>query len=172
MLGASPISITYSFAENESNKIENEEFKTILTEKVVDGKLQVRQYTLPEDFSETDLKRMLSFEGQISWAYVNYKMYQSGIVLFDGKVSKIGENLWEISVENDSNEELSYKIVFSGKNPKTEEENGFAISFMNNIIKNLETAQNSRLMQSEESFINPEKSVSYNQEFKNSILVR
>ena len=33
--------------------------------------------------------------GQTSgWAYVNYKAYNSGIVLFDGKASKVGDNLW------------------------------------------------------------------------------
>ena len=41
---------------------------------------------------------MLSLEGQISgWTYMNHKAYHSGIVLFDGKASRIGENLWEIS---------------------------------------------------------------------------
>ena len=173
MLGASPLSVTYSFAENESNQVENREFRAILTEKVVDGKLQVRQYSLPEEFSEEDLKRMLSSDGQISWAYVNYKMYQSGIILFDGKVSKIGENLWEISMEDDSNkDDLSYKIVFSGKIGESDEENGFAISLMNSIIKNPETAQNVKLVQIGESIINSEKSFDSNQEFRNSILVR
>ena len=172
MLGASPLSVTYSFAENESNQVENREFRAILTEKVVDGKLQVRQYSLPEEFSEDDLKRMLSSDGQISWAYVNYKMYQSGIILFDGKVSKIGENLWEISIENDSNKDLSYKIVFSGKIAETDEGNVFAISFMNSIVKNPEMAQNVKLLQIGESIINSEKSIDSNQEFRNSILVR
>ncbi len=65
------------------------------TEKVVDGKLQVHHCVLPENVSEIGLKRMLSFDGQMSWAYVNYKAYQSGIVLFDGKASKMGENLWD-----------------------------------------------------------------------------
>ena len=172
MLGASPLSVTYSFAESESNQVENREFRTILTEKVVDGKLQVRQYSLPEDFSEEDLKRMLSSDGQISWAYVNYKMYQSGIILFDGKVSKISENLWEISIEDDSNKDLSYKIVFSGKIAETDEENGFTISFMNSIVKNPEMAQNVKLLQIGESIINSEKSIDSKQEFRNSILVR
>ena len=172
MLGASPLSVTYSFAENESNQLENREFRAILTEKVVDGKLQVHQYSLPEEFSEEDLKRMLLSDGQISWAYVNYKMYQSGIILFDGKVSNIGENLWEISIEDDSNKDLSYKIVFSGKIAETDEENGFAISFMNSIVKNPETAQNVKLLQIGESIINSEKSINSNQEFRNSILVR
>ena len=169
MLGASLLSVNYSFAENERNQEQNKELRGILTEKLVDGKLEVRQYVLPEETSEVDLKRMLSFEGQMSWAYVNFKTYQSGIILFDGKASKIGENLWEISIENVSSEDLSFKIVFSGKIAEIEEQNVFAISFMNSIIKNPETAQNIRLLQIGESVINPEKSIGVNQEFKNSI---
>ena len=168
MLGASPISVIYSFAENENDQEENRELRVILTEKVVDGKLEVRQYALPEEISEGDLKRMLSFDGQISWAYVNYKMYQSGIVLFDGKASKIGENLWGISIENESNENLSFKIVFSGKIGETGEENEFVISLMNSIIKNPETVQNIRLLQIGESVMNSERTNGSNQEFRNS----
>ena len=169
MLGASPLSVNYSFADNESNQEQDREFRGILTEKVVDGKLEVRQYALPEEITDADLKRMLSFEGQMSWAYVNFKTYQSGIILFDGKASKIGENLWEISIQDVSNEDLSFKIVFSGKIAETDEQNVFAISFMNSMIKNPETAQNIRLLQIGESVINPEKSIGSNQEFKNSI---
>ena len=168
MLGASPLSVNYSFADNESNQVENRELGVILTEKVVDGKLQVRQYALPEETTDMDLKRILSFEGQMSWAYVNFKTYESGIIIFDGKASKIGENLWEISIEDDPNEDLNFKIVFSGKIAETNEQNVFAISFMNSIIKNPETAQNIRLLQIEESVINPEKSIGSNQEFRNS----
>jgi len=78
----------------------------------------------------------------------------------------------EISIENDSNKDLSYKIIFSGKIAETDEENGFAISFMNSIVKNPETAQNVKLLQIGESIINSEKSIDSNQEFRNSILVR
>jgi len=165
MLGASPISVIYSFAENED---ETGELRVILTEKVVDGKLEVRQYALPEEISEGDLKRMLSFDGQISWAYVNYKMYQSGIVLFDGKASKISENLWGISVENESAENLSFKIVFSGKMGETGEENEFVISLMNSIIKNPETVKNIKLLQIGESVMSAERTNGSNQEFRNS----
>ena len=105
MLSASPLSVTYTFAENEGKQVENREFKAILTEKMIDGKLQVRQYVLSEEISEADLKRTLSFDDQMSWAYVNYKAFQSGIILFDGKASKIGENLWEISIKKDLEEE-------------------------------------------------------------------
>ena len=135
---------------------------------MVDGKLEVRQYALPEEISKADLKRMISFDGQISWAYVNYKMYQSGIILFDGKISKIGENLWGISTENESNENLSFKIVFSGKSGEMNKENEFVISLMNSVIKNPETVQNIRLLQIGESEINSEGINGSNQEFRNS----
>ena len=169
MLGASPLSVSFSFAENESDKIENEELRAILTEKVVDGKLEVRQYVLPEEIFEADLKRMLSLDDQISWAYVNYKMYQSGIILFDGKVSKMGEDLWKISIESDSNMELIYKIVFSGKITETREDTRFVISFINSTIKNSEITQNVKFLQIGESIINSEKLIDSNQTFRNSI---
>ncbi len=172
MLGASPLSVTYSFAEINSQE-ENRELRAILTEKVVDGKLEVHHYALPDDFSEVDLQRMLSFDGQMSWAYMNYKSYHSGIVIFDGKASKIGENLWEISIdENVSSDDLSYRVVFSGKIAETGEENEFVTLFMNSMIKNPDTAQNIRLLQIGESVINSEKAITSNQESRNSISVR
>ena len=172
MLGASPLSVNYAFADNEENQVQNRELRAILTEKIVDGKLQVHHYALPEDLSDEDLKRMLSFDDQMSWAYVNYKAYQSGIVIFDGKASKSGENQWEISIEDVPNGKIIYKVVFSGKIVETKEENEFAISFMNSMIKNLETAQNIRLLENVDSAINSEKPIGSNQEFKNSIPVR
>ncbi len=172
MLGASPLSVNYGFAENEENQVQNSQLRAILTEKMIDGKLKVHQYVLPEGLSDDDLKRMLSFDGQMSWAYVNYKAYQSGIVIFDGKASKSGENQWEISIENVPKGKIIYKVVFSGKIVETKEENEFAISFMNSMIKNLETAQNIRLLENVDSAINSEKSSGSNQEFRNSISVR
>ena len=165
MLGASPLSVTYSFAENEGNR----ELRGILTEKIVDGKLVVHHYALPEEFSEADLKRILSFDGETSWGFINYKEYQSGIILFDGKASKNSENLWEISEEDVLDGNLICKIVFSGKIIETNEENVFTVSFVNSMIKNLETAQNIRLLQIGESATDSEKSICSNQEFKNSI---
>ena len=55
MLGASPLSVNYSFAENDENQEQNRELRGILTEKVIDGKLQVNHYALPEDLSDEDL---------------------------------------------------------------------------------------------------------------------
>lgn len=170
MLAASPLSVTYSFAENEGQLEENRELRTILTEKIIDGKLKVQHYAIPDEVTEADLQRMLSFDGQISWAFVNYKAYNTGIVLFDGKASKVGENLWEISIDdNISEEDLSYKVVFSGKITETDEENVFAVSIMNSVIKNPEMTQNVRLLQIGESVVNSEKSIGSNQEFRNSI---
>jgi hypothetical protein len=212
MLGASPLSVTYSFADMEDSqedekgqnnpKAENNQKKrlgAILTEKVVNGKLEVRHYALPDDITEEDMQRTLFLEGHISdWAYVNYKAYHSGIILFDGKASKIGENLWEISTndmlnldpqfdlessvksngsyavmhETASDEDLSYRVIFSGKIAETDEENVIVISFMNSSLKNSEIGQNIKFQQIGQLSINSEKSISSNQEFRNSISVR
>ena len=128
MLGFSPMSVTYSFGDSDEFQAKNESenspsqqkerlLRAILTEKVVNGKLEIRQYSLPEDTSEKDMHRMLSFDGETSgWTYVNYKACQSGIVLFDGKASKIGDNLWKISSNGTLNlEERQFDLKLSGK---------------------------------------------------------
>ena len=164
MLAASPLSVTYAFGENNGNP---EELRAILTEKVVDGKLKVNHYALPDGLSEADLQRTLSIDGQMSWAYVNYESYNAGIVLFDGKASKLGENLWEISMnENILDEEIIFQVVFSGKTTESDEENVFAVSLVNSMIKNPETDQSLRLLQIGEPIIN---SIDSNQEYRNSI---
>jgi len=184
MLSASPLSVTYSFADIEDSQEEEKtqnnrkaekstqkvRLSVILTEKVVNGKLEVRHYALPDDTTEEDMRRTLSFEGQtLGWAYVNSKAYHSGIILFDGKASKVGENLWGISTNgalnlvdrqfdlelsgksNDSNaviyetisdEDLSYRVIFSGKVAETDEVNVMVISFINSSLKNPEMGQN------------------------------
>jgi len=63
MLVVSPLSVTNTFGENDSNP---EEFRAILTEKMVDGKLEVSYYTLPDGLSEIDLERTLSIDDQMS----------------------------------------------------------------------------------------------------------
>lgn len=168
MLSASHLSVNYTFAENEEIQIQKTEFRTILTEKVVDGKLEVYHYTLSDEISDEELKRILSIEGQMSWAYVKFKAYQSGIVLFDGKVSSIGEDIWKISIKDQvSDEDLNYKVVFSGKIAETEEENVAAVSLMNSMMKNPEAAQKIRLVETGENIRNSEKSFDFYQEFRN-----
>jgi len=212
MLGASPLSVTYSFADiedNQEDKKEQDNSKTekstqknrlgvILTEKVVNGKLEVRHYALPDDTTEEDMQRTLSIEGQTSgWAYVNYKAYHSGIIIFDGKASKVGENQWEISSngtlnlsdrqlelsgkrngsyaiihETTSDEILNYRVIFSGKVAEIDEENVIVIPFINSSLKNPEMGQNTKFLQIEELSINLGTAISSNQEFRNSISVR
>ena len=63
MLSPAPLAVTYSYAESEeslepektqedpksTNKFQIERFGAILTEKVVNGKLEVKQFSLPKD---------------------------------------------------------------------------------------------------------------------------
>jgi len=102
MLSASPLSVTYSFAdlsdyqdEKTNNpdvpkNIQNSRLRIILTEKLSNGKLEVLHYALPDDISDDDKQRMPSFEDQRpGWAYGNYNTFHSGIVIFDDKASKV-----------------------------------------------------------------------------------
>ena len=87
---------------------------------------------------------------QMTWGYVNYKSYSVGIVIFDGKASKLGENLWEISIDEDIlDEQVIFQVVFSGKITESDEENAVAVSLMNSVIKNPETTQNLKSLQIE-----------------------
>ena len=88
---------------------------------------------------------------------------------FDGKVSKLGENLWEVIKNEDlSDVELGFKVVFSGFDVESEE-NVIVVALMNFMIKNLESAQNIKILQVGDQAINAENIVGSNQEFRNSI---
>lgn len=171
MLSAAPLGVSYSYAENEENNgkfetltkpnepsiYQNEGNLAILTEKIVDGRLETRQFSLPQDVSREDLSRILPIEGTSAWTYVNYKPYHSGIVLFDGKVSKMGDRYWKISVNGTMNlskgeinlhlsgqsnnsesikekfpsEDLDYRVIFSGKMVESDQEDAMIMAFMN-----------------------------------------
>ena len=107
--------MTYSFADTSRNSQEetqenqlhvekntqNERIKWILTEKIVNGKLEVRHYALPDRILMEDMKRiLLSDEKTPSWTYVTHNAYESGIVLFDGKVFKEESEFWTIVSNN------------------------------------------------------------------------
>ncbi len=188
MLLTAPLGVSYSYAENEEN-LEFEEIqydpmlpenshldgiRTFLTEKVVNGKLEVMEFVLPKDTTNEDMKRILSLEGTSGWSYINSQAYHSGIVLFDGNASRAGDKYWKISVngtlnlfkgeldhnlggksnnsateisENSFNENLDYKVIFSGKMIEYDEESEFAITFMNSALKNPETNMDVKLLQ-------------------------
>ena len=203
MLFSSTLSVNYSFAESEEiqeekSKLENirkDRLWTILTEKVVNGKLEVQHYTLPSNISEEDMHRELSLDGQTTgWAYVNYKVYHSGIVLFDGKASKVGENLWEISsndilnfresqfdlqlnVESNKiiqesvlDKELNFRIIFTGKLVETNQEDVLSLYFTILGLKNTTTVQNLNFLPIVIMSDFSEKVIDSNQEFENSVL--
>ena len=187
MLSTAPLGVSYSYAETEENleieEIQNDpnlpetpnidRIRTILTEKVVNGKLEVMELILPKDTTDDDVNRILSLEGTSGWSLIDFQEYHSGIVLFDGKVSKVGEKYWKISVhgtldlskgslnlhlsgksnnsnpeikENSSTENLDYRVIFSGKMEESDKENVFAIAFMNST-QIPETSQNIKLLQ-------------------------
>ena len=186
MLSTAPLGVSYSFAEIEENSEYEEipydpnleeytqldEIRVILVEKVIDGKLEEIEFVLPKDTVEEDFDRILDLEGTSSWSYVTYNTYNSGIVLFDGKVSKLGQQFWKISLsgtlnlskgelnldfsgksnnstnENspNSSEDLDYRVVFSGNLDESDEENVFAFAFMN-PIQGSEPVKNFKFLQ-------------------------
>lgn len=206
MLGASPLSVIYSFgeeyqkengkdAQNIGKNLKKGRLSIILTEKIVNERLEVQHYIVPKGLSEDDKQRMLSFEDEIlGWAYVNYKAYHAGITLFDGKATRVGENMWQISTDNmlkiGDNEfglkfsegynnhevmnesplemDLSYKVIFSGKITETDHEDVLINSFINSGL-NSETSQNIAFSQTVDAIINSEKLVVSNQDFTESI---
>lgn len=191
MLGISPLTVSYSYSEEIVPKSEKTEildqkerkWKIILTEKVVDGKLELSQYTVSNDFSKNDMHEMLLSEGRTNWTHTTHKAYQTGIVLFDGKASKIDEKLWKVSsdeISNPSNElpkpdssiildktiqneEFSYKVIFSGKMTESYMDSNFLISLMSFGLNDSEDGQNLGLNQSK--FSSLEKPNDQNLEF-------
>ena len=183
MLATSPLAVTYAQAEvTEENDQEvsksvkmtrSEKVKAILAEKIVDGKLQVRQFDIAEDASPDEIRKALMFEGKTTgWAYVSGKAYNSGIVLFDGKAIKIGERSWDLSSKGEmevagrtldldlkgkahghrvilhgtaTNNDLEYRVVLSGNVAQSGEEDIFAIAFVHAGLKNPESGPNIKL---------------------------
>ena len=62
MLSTSPLSVTYSFTDLGDHQ--NSRLRIILSEKLVNGKLKIRYFTLSADFSGNNIQRMPSFEDQ------------------------------------------------------------------------------------------------------------
>ena len=212
MLSTAPLGVSYSYAENEEN-LEFEEIqydiqipenshldgiRTILTEKVVNGKLEVMEFVLPKDTTNEDMKRILSLEGTSGWSYINSQAYHSGIVLFDGNASRAGDKYWKISVngtlnlfkgeldhklsgksnsstteisESPFNENLGYRVIFSGKMIESDEENVFAIAFMNSTLKNPETGIDIKILQFGSPTSESVSSIDCTEKVRNSFLV-
>ncbi len=210
MLSTAPLGVSYSYAEIEENteyeeipydpRLEEytqfDEIQVILVEKVIDGKLEEMEFILPKDTVEEDFERILSLEGTSSWSYVTYKTYNSGIVLFDGKVSKLGQQFWKITLSGtlnlskgelnldfsgksnnstnktsqNSSEDLDYRVVFSGNLDESDEENVFAIASMNSSQVS-ETVKNFKFLQFGNLTSENEKNSGWDQYMRNPGLV-
>ena len=190
MLAASPLTVTYVDADLANENVEEsikfstdkvkskqekkQVLKTILTEKAVDGKLLVRHFEVPEDASPDEIRKILLSYGETrGWAYVKNKSYNAGIVLFDGKVIKVGERDLKLSSQgtikrgktlesdlsgraydsqiilhgNASNNDFRYRIVLSGKIAQTENEDSLAIAFIHAGLKNPEMGSSIKFFQ-------------------------
>lgn len=182
MLAASPLAVTYAQADTiqddnslESKFEEREHAKTILAERIVDGKLQVRHFEVSENVSNDEIRRTLMFNGEThGWAYVNAKAYNSGIVLFNGKAIKVSENDWKLSAQGTievgersldldlsgrvhsqnvimygtaSNDELQFRIILTGNVAQSGEDNTFAIAFIHAGLKDSENNEMIKLYQ-------------------------
>ena len=93
MLSTAPLGVSYSYAEIEENleleEIQNDlnlpenshldRTRTILTEKVVNGKLKVMELILPKDTTDEDINRILSLGCFVS---LSYKLFNALIVQF------------------------------------------------------------------------------------------
>ena len=210
MLSTAPLGVSYSYAEIEENteyeeipydpRLEEytqfDEIQVILVEKVIDGKLEEMEFILPKDTVEEDFERILSLEGTSSWSYVTYKTYNSGIVLFDGKVSKLGQQFWKITLSGtlnlskgelnldfsgksnnstnktsqNSSEDLDYRVVFSGNLDESDEESVFAIASMNSSQVS-ETVKNFKFLQFGNLTSENEKNPGWDQYMRNPGLV-
>jgi hypothetical protein len=212
MLMASPLTVTYAQTDtfdsevmDSSNKeiskseIREEKVKAILAERIVDGKLLVRQFDVPENASSDEIRKILMFDGKTNgWAYIHGKAYNSGIVLFDGRAIKIGEQSWKLSTKGEikvggrnldldltgkvhgnrvilhgtaSNEELKYRIVLSGNIAQVGEENVFALSFIHAGLKNPDSGPNITLYQLGQITIESPDGKPVIDSFKRTILV-
>ena len=187
MLATSPMSVAYSQAEEthftndevtselaKSPKSAINPNKGIVSEEIIDGKLKMKYHQFNHDTSLDDLQKFM-LEGKTNgWAYVNGKAYESGIVLYNGKVAQIDEKTWNVSTKGildldgkslnlelegkihgsdvflkgtASNDEFNYKVIFTGKIVKSNKSGIFGLSFMNAEIKDPETGQTIRILQ-------------------------
>ena len=166
MLGTSSLSATYSFAESsdtqENTLLENQEMedckrsglRTILTEKIVDGKLEIQQYAIPNLVTKEEIRKIMQIDNKtLNWTLV-CNTYNSGIVLFDGKASNVRDNFWRDSLEigkivpvewkelkgetmvtqKETVQDYNYQIIFTA-NTDEFQENEFMMTLNSSILK-------------------------------------
>lgn len=181
MLAASPLAVTYVQADItqddsvESKFEEKKSARTILAERIVDGRLQVRHFEVSEDSTSDEIRRALMFDGEThGWAFVNGKAYNSGIVLFNGKAIKVSEHNWKLSSQGTievggqnldldlsgrvtghnvimhgtaTNDELQFRIILTGNIAQSGEDNTFVIAFIHAGLKDFENNETIKIYQ-------------------------
>ena len=182
MLAASPLAVTYVQADvtvdsdsSESKSSVKDRVRAILAERVVDGKLEVRHFEVSKGTSSDEVRQTLMFDGEThGWAYVNGKAYNSGIILFNGKVIEISDHSWKLSAEatikvgernldldlsgrvhshnvimhgTATNDELQYRIILTGNIAQFQEDDTFVIAFLHAGLKNAENTETIKLYQ-------------------------
>ncbi|MFQ5439974.1 MAG: hypothetical protein ACE5DL_00775 [Nitrosopumilaceae archaeon] len=181
MLSTAPLTVTYSYADSGERRnlertekdlklVDNpqkERLQTFFT-KDLDEKFELSEFDFQKDNIDDNMNRIL-FRG----TYADYKGYQTGIVLFDGKSSKDGAKYWTISVngslnlvkgelnlevigksnnsktdmtENLPKKDLDYRIIFSGNMTESDEKNQFIIAFLNSTLENSEKSPNLQIL--------------------------
>ena len=195
MLATSPLDVIYTHAEeiqgsdkstsecSKSSKIAKNLGKGVISEEIIDGKLKMTYHNFDQSASFDELQEFMLEDKTNGWAYVSGKAYDSGIVLYNGKVVQTDENTWNVSTEGiidldgktlnleldgtihgtnvflkgiASNDEFSYKVVFAGKTIVTDEDEFFGISFMKAELRDPETGQTIRIFVDQMEIINSE----------------
>ena len=208
MLSTAPLAVTYSYAESGGNSVleyphedlkskdnsQKERLRTFFTEELVDDKLEVRELVFPENSTDDEMNRILSLEGTSGWSNADYKQYQSGIVIFDGKSSKDEVKYWKISVngslnlskgelnlevkgksissnsdktENLPKQDLGYRVIFSGNMTESDEKNQILIAFLNSTLENSEKNLDPQVLQIKSPTSEPIVPIDSNQKVRN-----
>jgi len=194
MLATSPLGVNFTQAEEidqsedsaseltKSPNLAKKLGKGVISERIVDGKLNLQYHNFNDNTSFDDLQKFM-MEGETNgWAYVSGKAFKSGIVLYNGKVAKVDDKSWQVTTEGTldlggrtldmelsgkvrgshmvlhgtaSNDELNYRVVFSGKVVETDENGFFALSFMKADLKDQQTGETIKMVQLGQIVLNP-----------------
>ena len=167
--------LSEDFAKELSKSDRKDRMRSILTEQIVDGKLRVRHFEVSQDATSEDIREIVSFEGKTTgWALVKGKAYSSGIVLYDGKIIRIDDQNWRVTTQGSlevggrnleldlsgcvhdsnvilhgtaTNDDLEFRVIFSGKIAETDSDGVYALAFTHVGLKSTENGPSVKLYQ-------------------------
>ena len=208
MLSTAPLAVTYSYAESGKNfelektqddlksidESQKEKLRTFFSEKLVNGKAEVKNFSFEEISTNDGKERFSPLEETSGLPYTEYKGYQSGIVIFDGNSPKDGVKYLKISVngslnlskgelnlevigksinsnldisENLPEKDLDYRVIFSGNMTESDEKNQFLIVFLSSILESSEKSLDPQLFQIKSPTSESINSIDSNQKVRN-----